>query len=300
MAKKLRRGDSAVKFVRRIVRRDTEKALMRVDVDHPPTDASIHDARKRLKGARAALRLIRRPLGRARFRKENEAFREAAKPLSEIRDAKVVLEAFDTLVKRATPRDRAALRGVREMLVAQRSRLLHRVSGKAALKPVVRVLRSARKRADDWSFKEDGFSALGSGVRRVYRSGRNSLAAALVSSQDENLHELRKQAKYLWQQLKILVPLDSRRIGVLAERAHRLSDDLGQDHDLAVLKQRLTRPNGRVAAAARKTAVGLIDGRRGELQARALALSHRIYSETPRQFAKSLKHRWNAWRELIG
>jgi CHAD domain-containing protein len=296
MAEKLRPRHSAVKFVRRIVRRDAEKALKRVDVDRPPADASIHDARKRLKRARAALRLIRKPLGRARFRKENEAFREAAKPLSEIRDAKIVVEALDALLKRATRRDRAALRGVRDMLVAHQLRVRHRASGKGALKPVVSALRSARKRADGWSLKTGGFSPLGSGVRRVYRSGRNALAAALASPLDETLHELRKQAKYLWQQLQILAPLDPRRIVAQAERAHQLSDDLGKDHDLAVLKQRLARPNRRVTARARATATRLIDSRRGELQAKALALATRVYSETPQRFAKSLEGRWEAWR----
>src|SRR5262249_13582969 len=154
---------------------------------------------------------------------------DAARPLSEIRDGKVLVEAFDALVKGAPPRERAGLQGIREGLVAHQFRVRRQAARAAALEPAARMLRSARARADGWSLNGAGWKALAAGVRRVYQSGRDALALAQVKPTDGNLHELRKQAKYLWQQLEILKPIAPRRIGALAKGVHDLSDGLGED-----------------------------------------------------------------------
>jgi CHAD domain-containing protein len=297
MAEQLREGESALKSVRRIVRREATKALERIDVPSPPADAAIHDARKRLKRARAALRLVRKPLGPRRFRRENEAFRDAARPLSEIRDAKILVEAFDALVEKATSRHRRGLKRVRDVLIAHQLQVRGRVfRKKAPLKPVVSALRSVRRRTDDWSLGGGGWSALGHGVRRVYRSGRQVFTVARQQPRDGTLHELRKQAKYLWEELEILAPIAPRMLKGLADRAHKLSDALGDDHDLGVLRQRLGRSPARVPRVANATLSRMIEAKRRRLQARAFALGARVYDETPRRFAKRLRDRWHVWR----
>jgi CHAD domain-containing protein len=297
VAKGLRRGESAAKLVRRIVRREVTKALETLAVHGPPADAAIHDARKRLKRARAALRLVREPLGSRRFRLENEALRDAARPLSEIRDAKILVEAFDALVERPAPRDALALRRIRDALVAHQVRVRGRVFRKEApLEPVVEALRSARKRTDEWPLAGDGWSSWGSGLRRVYRSGRKALERARQKPRDVELHELRKQAKYLWQQLEILEPVAPAMIKPLAARAHRLSDDLGDDHDLAVLGLRLGRARAGVSGRARAKVSRMIEARRGKLKARGMAMGERVYGDAPGRFVKRLRARWRVWR----
>jgi CHAD domain-containing protein len=297
MAEQLREGESALKSVRRIVRREATKALERVDVDAPPPDAAIHDARKRLKRARAALRLVRKPLGAHRFRRENEAFRDAARPLSEIRDSKILVEAFDALIENATSDDRRGLKRVRDVLIAHQLQVRGRVfRKKAPLKPVIIALRSVRRRTDDWSLGGSGWAALGHGVRRVYRSGREVFTVARQKPRDGTLHELRKQAKYLSEQLEILAPIAPRMLKGLADRAHKLSDALGDDHDLGVLRQRLRHLPARVPRVANATLSRMIEAKRRQLQAKAFALGARVYDETPRRFVKRLQDRWHVWR----
>ena len=297
MAERLREGESALERVRRIVRREATKALERVDVDDPPRDAAIHDARKRLKRARAALRLLREPLGARRFRRENEALRDAARPLSEIRDAKILVEAFDALLGGAARRDRRGLQRIRDALIAHQLRVRGRVlRQKAPLKPVVSALRSVRRRADEWPLGGGDWSALGPGVRRVYRSGRRAFTTARQGPRDENLHELRKQAKYLWQQLEILAPIAPTMIKKVADRAHQLSDALGDDHDLGVLRERLHHAPARVPRTANAAVSRMIEVKRRERQAKALALGARVYDEAPRRFEKRLHDCWRAWR----
>lgn len=51
-----------------------------------------------------------------------------------------------------------------------------------------------------------------------------------------NLHELRKRTKDLLYELELLCCVWPEMIGPLVEQAHHLTDLLGDDHDLAVLR----------------------------------------------------------------
>jgi hypothetical protein len=77
----------------------------------------------------------------------------------------------------------------------------------------------------------------------------------------------------------------------------RLADVLGDDHDLAVLRERLTAgtqpPHVDVDAV-----IGLLDHRRAELQGEAWQLGQRIYAEKPKAFLARVKRSWKAGRAL--
>jgi CHAD domain-containing protein len=296
MAKRIRAGESGPESAQRIVRVEVKRALKCLTAVSP-ADTSIHDARKRLKRARAALRLIREPLGDRRFRRENESLRDAARPLSEVRDAKILVESLDILANGATISVRGALRRVRERLVANQLRVRRRVlGGKQALKPAVEALLSTRKRAQGWPSGGRGWSGPGAGVRRVYRAGRKAFASALSDPSDERLHEWRKQTKYLWHQLEMLEPVAPRQIRAWARDAHQLSDHLGDDHDLAVLRDHLRRAHAHPIRKDARAVSMLIDHRRRRLRASAMALGERVYARRPRLFSKVLEHHWRAWR----
>src|SRR5205085_153720 len=113
----------------------------------------------------------------------------------------------------------------------------------------------------------------------------------------ENLHEWRKQAKYLRYQLEILRPVWPERMGELADEADRMGDLLGDDHDLAVLRQLLTDDPGRFPEAGdREVLLALIDRRRAELEQEATLLGERFFQDRPRDFARPLKGYWKTWR----
>jgi CHAD domain-containing protein len=296
MSSQLQRDEPGTECVRRIVRREAKKALQHLPRRQQPKDVAVHDARKQIKRARAALRLVREPLGERRYHRENAALRDAAKPLSAVRDAKILVEAFDALVG-ASAGNGSPLRPVRDALVRHQLRTRRRLFGaKAPLKPTRRELQSFRRRAQGWRLGRRSWTALGTGVERVYRAGRKQLETARTRPSDENLHELRKQAKYLWQQLEIIEPIAPSTIQAMVERAHQLADRLGEDHDLAVLRVRLSRSNGRVPRSAARTVSLRIGRARGELQRKAFDIAERVYREKPGQLAKRLERRWQAWR----
>jgi hypothetical protein len=86
-----------------------------------PGDEAVHQVRKDLKKARAALRLLRDAVGEAAYSRENIELRDAARPLSALRDAVVGLElARELIAKEKSPARRAMLQELRRKLHADR------------------------------------------------------------------------------------------------------------------------------------------------------------------------------------
>jgi CHAD domain-containing protein len=298
VSRRLERDERGTESVRRIVRRETKKALDRLPRGRQPEDAAIHDARKRIKRARAALRLVREPLGDRRYRQENRRLRDAARPLGSVRNARMALTTFDRLA--AGSRRSRALAAVREALVSRALRLRGRILTRGkALEPTRRSLESVRRHAAHWRLGHRSWKALGDGVERVYRAGFSQLAEGSRHFSDEDLHELRKQAMYLRQQLEILEPIAPATLRRLARTAHQLADCLGEDHDLAMLNAQLRRSRGDARRSLRPL-LGLLGRERAKRRGRALALARRLYREEPKRLSKRLEARWRSWRRSDG
>ena len=86
-------------------------------------------------------------------------------------------------------------------------------------------------------------------------------------------------------------------IGDLADHAHDLSDHLGDDHDLALLREEVQRRRDAFASPAdQRHLLQEIDQRRGELQFAAISLGRRIYAEKPKRFTARLAKRFRQSR----
>ncbi len=295
MAARLRRGESGVAGVRRILRDETKEALRAMAPGRPARGKAIHDARKRLKKARAALRLVRDVLGDDEYRHENAALRDAARPLSEVRDADVLIATLDALVRRRTPIERRVLQVMRRRLMTDRRALRRRSYDQDALGEARKQVRSARKRTARWP-RRGGWSILGPGLARVYRAGREGCAAARRDASDENLHECRKQTKYLWHQLQLLECVHPGRMTRLQERAHALSDRLGDDHDLAILRDKLEAARAALPTGGLRRIEPMIEDRRAALQREAFRLAAQLYADPPSRFIGRVGTSWHAWR----
>lgn len=235
---------------------------------------SVHGARKQLKRARATLRLLRAAIGDDVYRRENVVARDAARPLSRTRDDQVVSDALKGL----TERFGTTISGVNVRPAA------HPVSARQ-LSGIKAALKSAMTRAEAWRPDAEGWESIATGLRSTYRRARRALRLARKDRATDDLHEWRKQTKYLWHQLQILTPVATGPIGELADEFHHLADYLGNEHDLAVLRPR-------VAASA----TDLVDRRREELQDKAFALGERLYADKSQTFVHSLEKLWTQWQ----
>jgi hypothetical protein len=96
----LKADESVSKGIRRIARKEIEKAQQELaDPRETSTEEVVHGARKRFKRVRAVVRLVREGLGERRYRRENACFRDAARPLSEVRDAHALVQTLDRLAE---------------------------------------------------------------------------------------------------------------------------------------------------------------------------------------------------------
>jgi CHAD domain-containing protein len=259
------------------------------------TDENIHDARKQLKKSRAALRLLRPAIGEIAYRRENIALRDAARPLGVARDSKVLVVALDDLIERFEPATRSLqLDKFRRVLRQEQT------SARQAITPALvnerrKVLREVKSRSERWKMTGDDWQVLGGGLRRIYRGGKKKMKAATSSRVSEDLHDWRKQVKYLWHQLQILEPAWPGLLQELADQAHKLSEQLGDDHDLAVLHTKLKAHRDVFEGQDYDALVAVLERRRKTLQDKACELGARIFEEKPRRFTERIGQYWQLW-----
>ncbi len=261
--------------------------------------AAVHRARKAVKKERSLLRLAHGAMSPKQRGRENRALREAARGLSGVRDAEVMIETTAKLSDRYVGQlPESTFRAIGEQLERIRDGQRGQLMGSALDARAVQELGAVRLRVDDWKLTQGGWKAIEVGLLRSYRRGRKAFAAAQRQTSLEDLHAWRKRVKDLWYQERLLAPICGPAVGGQAKDAHRLADLLGDDHDLGVLRQTLTRDHID-AAVDLDAVVRLIDHRRVELESEAIHIGERVYAETPTAFRRRMKLSWKAGRAAV-
>jgi CHAD domain-containing protein len=302
VAHEITRSEVGTHAARRTAQHEVKRALEALHVRRVSDDA-VHRARKHLKKARAILRLLRPAMGEAAFTRENTALRDAARPLSTARDGKALLDQLEKLVQRyGAPARALPLDPLRRLLQRERKESRRKLlRGPTALRAQRATLSDVHRRSSRWRVGRHGWSVLGEGLKRIYGKGRQGLALARAKRSNERLHEWRKQVKYLWHQLQLLKPLWPGLIGELADQGHQLADYLGDDHDLAVLREKVLGNRELFPQLSMRSAlVALIDRCRTELQDKAIVLGERLYEEKPADFSERFGDYWSDWHHERG
>jgi CHAD domain-containing protein len=300
MPYRLERDEQIEAGLRRCAREQLDAAIeeLTAGVEIDPVSA-VHDAREALKKQRSLLRLGRGAIDPAERRRENASLRGAARRLGGARDADVMIAALDDLAQRyAGQTPTAAFAPIRQQLRERQEEMRRGLLESGSPRTVAADLGSARARIDDWQLAGDGhgWSAISAGLGLSYRRGRRALCRARMQPTPENMHEWRKRCKDLWYHLRLLRPISPDTMRGHAQDAHRLSDLLGDLHDLSVLRDSLVATAGEVPADT-DAVLGLTEHRSEQLHAEALLLGDRIYAERPKAFVHRMSRYWNAWRE---
>ena len=299
MASEFKGQRAATQEARKIFRRQIDKSLECLE-RRSISEESIHRARKQIKKARAILRLLRPSLSSKQYRAENARLRDAARPLGAARDAAMLRKTFQhvhTGVRAAGIR--AGSREIDQILASEQSGAHRRVASKGGVPRSRRLLREARARTSRFHLGKHGWSTIGEGVRRVYGQGRKALKAVTAAPSDTAFHEWRKQVKYLRYQVQMLRPIRPGPMDALTRELHSLGDCLGDDHDLVVLRARLTASGSPLQGNSRLRAlVDKVDHQRAGLQRKALKAGARIFKQPPAPFCSRLRQHWRNWRSL--
>jgi CHAD domain-containing protein len=299
MSYRLKNHEAVPDGIKRVVLEQLDSILHAPQATSGNQDDAVHDARTSLKKSRALLRLVRDEINGDVFAQENICFRDAGRHLSAVRDAAVMIETFDKLVDQFSAQLTAeAFTELRKVL--RRSSSVPRAEKQKALVMAAKTIGVARRRVEHWPINHDGFSTLRPGIKRAYKRGCRSLAQAVDQPTVENFHEWRKQVKCLWYQIRFLKPIWPEMMEPFADELKALGEYLSDDHDLALLRERVVEQAKQLDdRTALEALVALIDQRRGELEVEATPLGARIYAEKPGAFADRVQAYWHAWRAEV-
>ena len=297
MSYRLERGETVIAGLKRVVSEQIESAVERLSGKKKTTrDEAIHSARKSIKKVRATLRLARRDMGESRS--EHARLRDTAARISEFRDAFVIIATFDSLKKKYRGEAGVTRLGsIRNGLARRRREASREEDTGPVVKAAAEALKKTSKRVAKWHLTSEGFAAIAPGLEETYRAGRRALAAARKDGSAEKLHALRKRVKDHWYHVRLLEGLWAEMMDAYEKSLKDLEDWLGEDHNLTVLRDKITAEPGFYGKQQDiALAFDLISRYHKELREKALPLAERIYEEKPREFTRRIKRLWNTWQ----
>jgi CHAD domain-containing protein len=292
MSFRFKKNESLNKAVRRLCRERIAQA--RRNLKNCKRAEALHNARKEIKKLRAVLRLARGDIGKNIYHEETKALRRAANGLAGARDARVQAMTFENL--RADFQNPLAAKPFEKIGTMLRENCRKQIQRFQKDKPSVnRVLRKMKQRAGDLKIKAEGWPAIEPGLKQSYRRSRKMFETARQHPLPENFHEWRKRVKDLDYQLRLLRPIQPTTLRVAIAALEKLGELLGDDHDLALLKQFIAHTqklqNREIAALN-----DLIDSRQKELRFAAEKIGSHFFAEKPSPFCARLKNYWDHWR----
>jgi CHAD domain-containing protein len=254
-------------------------------------EAGVLEARKSLKKVRAILRLSRESLGKRRFREESHRYRDLSRRLSEQRQGAVRVATLNRLA--------AELDGQAPQRVIQASRRrlvpLRRRHDDATIRSEVAAALAAARPGIGERIGEAGFEAVRPGLLRAYKRGRKGWRRAAERPSPAAFHEWRKRVKDLWYQVRLFAPAYPSVLDPLATEIHRLSDALGDGHDLDLLEAALELESGADPYFDPAPLLGPVREARDRMRAEALDMGTRLYAEDADAFVSRIASYWRTW-----
>jgi CHAD domain-containing protein len=295
MSYELRHGETLGDNLRRICREQIESAIAIAKDEVQTDDTPVHEMRKHLKKTRAALRLVRKEIGRGLFREQDHALRNVGRLTSEIRDAEVRLQTVRQL-KEVTQRDgRGAYGKLEAMLTFELENFMAAFAEWQT--QAVPMLEQAGSAIDRWTLDQFNCRQLSRAVQASYKRGRKALAKTAANPTAENFHAFRTKAKTLWYQLRILRPVNPVVLKTLSDDLHSLGDLLGRAHDLSFLGERLRREHGKSKWQREgHRLLTIIEVSQTDLQRDAAELAEHFFAERSRDFGSRVTSWLQDWQ----
>ena len=248
----------------------------------------IHDARKAIKRLRALLDLVHDGLGKDEFKRDDRLLRDAGRRLSSARDSEVVASTLKTLLAEQDNKAAELFAPLQTVLDAEAKAAGEQIRGdQAAVATAIEELVLVDGHVNGWGLSADpDWQTIA--LKRVYRRARSASADARKSPGAETMHELRKATQELRYSSSILRAASPKLLGKLNSRATALSDLIGLERDLLLLRDAVRERASMLPPSDQDRLEGLIAARRKQLRRKALKRARKLYSDRPRDFAQTL------------
>jgi CHAD domain-containing protein len=294
----LKHDEPAMRGARRVLLAHIDRAI-RTLRKHSLAAEPVHEVRKEMKRTRAGLRLLREALGETAYRRLNRSVRDAARALTPIRDVNVLHDTLDNLVQHAGNSVQDHLLPLREVLRHEHHLSREKLSARD-LQHISACLREVRRHLQRLPESRLDRASTEVALKRAYKKAHKAFAIARQEPSNEHLHEWRKQVKYHFEQLELVEPLEPKRIGATIKQAHQLSDHLGDDHDLAMLHQKIalhaTEAQSSANTAVADALIEELKRLRTKLQRKSYRLGKKVYADKPKRVARRVGKYVAAWQ----
>jgi CHAD domain-containing protein len=274
-----------------------EAAIGQLDEQRNGAGPAVHQARKHLKRVRALIRLVEHTDPK-HLKPVRQALSEAARGLSEVRDATALVECADGLAgylegRQAgdmAPRLKEAVERRRDLLALEAPTLARLAA------PVIEACSKAIADIAKASFGKDDEAAgtLAEGRGRNHRRARATLEDCHHGGHPEAFHDLRKCAQATVFQAAFLSEAWPFAMAAEAAEAKSLTDILGHEHDIEVLNILLhSEPHLFGGIADRDRLAELLMERRAALRHDAMTIAARLYADGGRRETRRMAALWS-------
>ncbi|MBV0911010.1 CHAD domain-containing protein [Anianabacter salinae] len=278
--------------LRRIAAEQLDKAIAALD-GGAPTGDDIHTARKSAKKLRGLIRLVRP--GFKPYKDVNADLRDAARAISGVRDRAALIDTYDRLADLASDSvDRPAIAPVRRELTLRLDAAERDGTLPARAAEARRAFQSLRHDVPDWTLRGSEKAILRGGLEQTLDRARDACRSAASSRDPEDLHDWRKRVKYHWYHLRLLRDVWPEITRPHIDVADRLSDLLGDQHDLVVFEAELHDPG--LPDTARRTLLHPARSERFRLESEAITLGAFVHAAKPDHQARTWARWYRLWR----
>lgn len=279
--------------LRRVGAKQLRQALRRL-LPETAESPNVHQARKAFKRFRALLLFAKPGFDPGVFERLDGGVRDIARCFAHARDRQAMRETVATIEARcADPQIRRVTAALKTILLAEPESgglAAHGSQSKALDK-----LREIDRKFRAMPIRIAEFQDLAKGLTSVYEKGRDGMKARRdgLDDTDEAFHDWRKSVQRHWRHLQLLSAAWPGVIQQQAKLARELSQLLGDDHDIAILRDFAL--NRRMALGTKQdlAAFSRFCGTlQVSLRVSASARGERLFAEKPGAMAKRFAIYW--------
>lgn len=278
------------------IRRICDNEIENIILDHKSEDINlnktIHYSRKHCKNIRGLLRFIA-PVFKGDYKYEDAWYRDCAKILSNLRDTQSVLEAYDKLVEEG---EREKFQTIYDKLESGHQQTANQDNAlEKAVEEFLKRIEEGRERIKEWEFRKKGFKVIAKGLEKTYKGCYNKMNNSYANPIEENFHDWRKQVKYHKFHM-ILLSFLSKDLEKRVKIVDSLAEDLGDDHDLYVLKHKIGEDrNSYGEEAVMSEFLELVEQKQKKLKEAARKKGKKLYKEDSSLLMEKIEKQWNRW-----
>lgn len=296
MPYRLKTGEPLQEGIRRVVSEQVERALGELADTSLDRASTIHQVRKRCKKVRGALRLVRS--GMKTYSEQNASYRDAARRLSDARDAEALIETCDALSKKCSGEvDAATMHAISARLQTRRDTLMEdedRIS--ECLREFEAAMVAGLERASSLRIDDEGYDTALAGLRKSYARARAAMRAAFDEPSAESFHEWRKRVKYHGYHVRLLRDAWPTVTKAMSEETDALGQLLGDHHNLCVLRDRVMEdPVLSAGEADLEEFARCIDQRTARLEKASQPVGGRLFAEKPKHLERRFSQYMRVW-----